>query len=254
MRHTFMRRACRLTALGILAASAVFSQTAEARPVYEVASVKLNNSGSGNSSSNGSKGQIVITNSSLKRLIERAYTVKSFQVTGPDWLESIHVDITAKYPPDTKREDMPLMLRALLEDRFKLAIHHKSQDMPGFALLLAKGGFKLKPVVEEGGSSTSTNGGRIRTLTAKRTSMAQVADLMARNLNEMVVDQTGITGVYDFEMRWTNDDQKADDAEADAAPSIFTALQEALGLRLKPEKVPGDIIVVDHVERLPVEN
>jgi uncharacterized protein (TIGR03435 family) len=243
-----MRQACRLTAFVWLAAGAVFSQ-----PVYEAASVKLNNSGSGSSNSNSTKGQIVMTNVPLKRLIERAYNVKPFQVTGPEWMESVRVDISAKYPPDTKREDQPLMLRALLEERFKLAVHRKPQDLPGFGLVVAKGGFKLKPVPDEGGSSTSNNGGRVRTLTVKHASMAQVADLIARSLNEMVVDQTGIAGVYDFEMRWTNDEGKADDAEVDA-PSIFTALQETLGLRLRPEKVPGEVIVVDRVERVPVEN
>jgi uncharacterized protein (TIGR03435 family) len=254
MRHKFMRRACRLTAPVILAAGAVFAQSAEVRPVFEVASVKLNNSGSHNSSSQGSQGQLVITNQSLKRLVERAYNVKSFQVTGPDWMDGVHLDIAAKYPPDAKREDQSLMLRSLLEDRFKLAVHRKPQDLPGFALTIAKGGFKLKPVPEEGGNSISTNGGRVRTLTAKQVSIAQIADFVARNMSEMVADQTGIKGVYNFEMRWTNDDQKADDAEVDVAPSLFTALQETLGLRLKPDKIPSEIIVVDHVERVPVEN
>src|SRR5258708_85771 len=158
-------RLTRLTALTIVAAGSLFAQQA-----YEAASVKLNNSGSGNSSSNGSKGQIVFTNVTLKHLVERAFDVKPIQVTGPDWMESVRVDIVAKYPKDTKRDDEPPMLRSLLEERFKLAVHRKSQDLPGYALVVAKGGFKLKPVDAADGSSTSSNNkNHVRTLTAQTT-------------------------------------------------------------------------------------
>lgn len=238
----------RLTLLALVTSVAIFAQT------YEVASVKLNNSASGSTSSHSSKGQIVIINMTLKSLIESAYQVKPFQVSGPDWLESVHADITAKFPPDTKPKDHAPMLRALLEDRFKLSIHRKSQEMSGFALVVAKGGFKLKPVPEASGAGTSSSGGRIRKLEAKRLSLPQIADMLALYVKELVVDQTGITGFYDFTLRWTDEDQKPNDPEADTAPSIYTAIQEVLGLRLKPEKVPGEIIVVDHIERAPIEN
>ena len=228
--------------------------TAAAQQAYEAASVKLNNSGSSSGSTKGSKGQIVFTNVPLKRLVERAYDVKPIQVTGPDWMETIRVDIVAKYPQDTKRDDQPAMLRSLLEERFKLAVHRKSQDLPGYALVVAKGGFKLKAVEDTGGSNTNSNSkNHVRTLTAQTTPMTQLADILTRSLGEMVVDQTGIDGVYNFDLTWAEEDQKPDDATADAAPSLFTALQETLGLRLKPEKVPTEIIVVDHLERVPVE-
>src|SRR5258708_4645241 len=181
----------------LLAAGAVLAQPPEARPEYEAASVKPNTSGSGSSSTHGSKGQIIFTNQTLKRLIERAYGVKPFQVTGPGWMETVCFDIDAKYPPDMKPDMKELMLRRLLEDRFKLAVHRESKDLPGYALVVAKGGFKLKPV-EPGGSGTNHNGGRVQTLTAKKNSMEQVADFVARILGETVVDKTGIQGVYDF--------------------------------------------------------
>jgi uncharacterized protein (TIGR03435 family) len=217
-------------------------------PTYEVASVKLDNSGSGNSSTNTSKGRIVITNHTLKSLVERAYSVKPFQVVCPEWLENVRVDITATYPPDTKREERPLMLRSLLEERFKLSAHRVSKEVQGLVLVPAKAGFKLT-AVERGGSSMSSNGGNVRTLTSKKVAMEELADFLARELDQTVLDRTGIAGVYDFDLRWAHGDQKDD-----SAPSIFTALQETLGLRLKPEKVPVDIIVVDHMERTPTEN
>jgi uncharacterized protein (TIGR03435 family) len=84
--------------------------------------------------------------------------------------------------------------------------------------------------------------------------MAQLADFVARETDEMVVDKTAIEGVYDFQLRWAHDIQGADTPAAETAPSIFTAIQETLGLRLKPEKIPVEIVVVDHMERLPTEN
>ncbi len=146
------------------------------------------------------------------------------------------------------------MLRTLLEDRFKLAVHRETKDMPGYALVVAKGGFKLKPVEPGGPSGTSRKGGRVVTLTAKKSSMADLAGDIARSLGETVVDRTGIQGVYDFELRFATDDLSSNAADADRIPAVFTALKEILGLRLQPEKVPVDIIVVDHVERAPTDN
>ncbi|HEY3835619.1 MAG TPA: TIGR03435 family protein [Bryobacteraceae bacterium] len=237
----------------VTAAAAVFAQTPGVRPAYEVASIKLNTSASNGSSSRGSQGQITFTNQTLKRLVERAYNVKSFQVTGPDWMESLHFDIVAKYPTDAENEARTRMLRTLLEDRFKLAAHLESKEMSGYTLVVAKHGFRLKPV-EAGRSDTNGEGGVIRTLTAHKTSIAFLADLLARNLGSMVVDQTGIEGVYDFTLRWSPDDRGSHVGDAESAPSLFTAIQESLGLRLQAGKIPVDIVVVDHIEREPSEN
>jgi uncharacterized protein (TIGR03435 family) len=167
-------------------------------------------------------------------------------------METVRFDIIAKFPPDAKAEDRSVMLRTLLEDSLKLAVHRESKELPGYALVVGKR-FKLQPV-EAGESGTSTNGGRVVTLTAKNISMAGLADVVTRRLGQMVVDKTGLTGVYDLELRWTNDDQVASSGEADAPPTIFTALQETLGLRLQAQKVPTPMVVVDHVERAPIEN
>ncbi len=121
--------------------SAALAQSQDAHPAYEVASIKPNTSGDGHSVTNGDQGQIVFINQTLKRLLERAYSVGPFQIAGPNWMESLHFDIAAKYPPDSKKDDRAPMLRTLLEDRFKLAVHHESKDLPGYALVLAKGGF-----------------------------------------------------------------------------------------------------------------
>lgn len=240
--------------LFVAAAAALAQPPQDSRPAYEAASIKTNNSASGNSSSNSSRGQIRFTNVALKSLIERAYRVKPFQVTGPSWLEDVRFDIVAKYPEGTANDQHAPMLRTLLEDRFKLAVYRETKEMPGYAMGVAKSGFKLKPG-GPGGTSTSTNSnGRVWKLTVKSTSMEQLADLLSRQLDQMVHDETGIQGAYDFEFRWTNNDQSTAGPDSEALPSLFTAVEETLGLRLRPQKVPVEVIVVDRVERTPIEN
>lgn len=235
----------------VFLAAALSAQGQDARPVYEAASIKINDSGSGGTSSHGSTGQVLFTNQSLRRLMERAFAVASYQVAGPDWLDTARFDVAAKYPPGTKNEDRPIMLRSLLEDRFKLALHRETRSLPGYVMIVAKGGFKLKPV-EPGGSSTNHDGGRIEVMKAEKNTMAQLADFVSRMMGETVMDKTGLPGVYDFELRWTKDEQDA--SSVATVPTLATAIQETLGLRLQPQKVPVEVLVVDHLERVPVEN
>jgi uncharacterized protein (TIGR03435 family) len=239
-----------------LVAGAALAQTPDARPAFEAAFVKVNTAGSNSSSSNGTKGQIVMVNQSLKRLVERAYNVKPFQVTGPEWMENVRFDITAKYPEDTKNSDRPAMLRTLLQDRFKLATHSESKEMPGYALVVAKSGLKLKAVeAEKGGGTSSNSSNNSVTLKVTAISMGEVADYLARRLGSTVIDSTGLQGVYTFELHWSLDDTSG--APADGGAAEFAAVQEAfgsLGLHLQAQKVPVQMVVVDHVERVPTEN
>lgn len=240
--------------LWVSASFCTFCQTAPP-PAFEAASVKLNTSGSGSGGSKGSEGQTVFTNVPLRRLIERAYSVKPFQLMCPDWVDNVRFDITAKYPGGTTGEQLNLMLRTLLAERFHLAIHRESKEMQAYALLVAKNGPKLEET-KEAGNSTSTNRGRFED---RVVSMAGFADQLANQLEHPVVDKTGLAGSYKLKMEWTPDDQPAgrgDGASGDPTlgPSIFTALQEQLGLKLQTQKLPVEIIVVDHVDRVPVEN
>jgi uncharacterized protein (TIGR03435 family) len=235
---------------------AVLAQTPDTRPAFEAAFIKANTTGSGGSSSNGTKGQVVMVNQPLRRLVERAYDVKPFQVTGPEFMENVRFDVTAKYPPDTKREDRSAMLRTMLEDRFKLATHRERKEMSGYALVAAKGGLKLKPVdTDKGAGTDSSSSNSLVTLKMTAVSMKEVADYLAGRLGSAVVDGTGADGVYTFEMRWTLDDQLSGAVDRGAAE--FAAIQDAisaLGLHLQAQKVPVEIVVVDHVERVPTEN
>jgi len=221
---------------------------------FEVASVRLNNSGDHHSSSHNSNGELITNNVSLKQLIERAYNVRDYSLAGPDWLDNVRLDIVAKPPAGTEKDQLQPMMRTLLIDRFKLQTHREPKTLSAYALLVAKGGTKLSPSGEpKGKSSTDSEPGK---LVAKGTTMVKLADFLGGRLELPVVDKTGLDGAFDFTLNWTPDPTTENDRPDpnSSAPSLFTALQEQLGLRLQKDKLPVQILVVDHVEKGPVEN
>ncbi len=250
-------RAAHILIGALLSLSAASGQTADSRPTFEAAVIKPNDSASGSSSSHGSKSQVIIVNNSLRRLVERALTIKPFQLEGPAWMDNVHFDISAKFPIDTTDQDHILMLRTLLEDRFGLKYHEDKKEMSGYALVVSKSGFKLKPVDAAGGPGSSTNGnGKDATFKATAMTMPALADYLARQTNTVVVDKTGIAGAYTFEMKWSVLADRADikPGDADPGPTLFTVLPEVTGLKLQTEKVSTPIFIVDKLERVPSEN
>lgn len=233
---------------------ASFNQERPERPEFDAATIKPNTSGCCTSTRHYAD-EMVMTNQSLKNLIVLAYAVQPYQVTGPGWLESERFDITAKYPPGTKFADRWPMLRTLLEDRFHLTTRRETRDMSGYSLLVDKGGFKLKPAEPGEGVTSGGSQGHIWTLNARRIQMSSLAWELADSLGEVVVDQTGLDGTYSFQLRWSvNDPNTVAANDADPAPSVFTALQETLGLRLQHGKVPVPVILVDRIDHTPTEN
>ena len=218
-------------------------------PAFEVASIKPNRSASGNTSVNTSKGRIVMENVSLKQLIEQAYKVRDFSLTGPSWLESEHFDISAKIPEGSKHELVPAMLQALLIERFKLSVHREPKTLTGFALVPAKSGAKVERAAEGGhaGVGTSINNGHGK-MTLTGSTMSTFADNLSLQLNQPVQDITGLTGMFDLTLTW------GQDTAIDSGPTIFTAVQEQLGLQLRAQKVTIDIVIVDSIEKVPTEN
>jgi uncharacterized protein (TIGR03435 family) len=168
-------------------------------------------------------------------------------------MENVRFDIAAKYPPDTRNDDRKLMLRSLLEERFHLGVHRESKLLPGYALVVAKSGFKLKPA-EGGEASTNEEGGLVRMMKVQNGSLDLLADVVSRILGVMVVDKTNIQGVYDFELRFVTEDRPPGGTEAGTTPTLFVALEQNLGVRLQVQKVPVDMVIVDHLERVPIEN
>jgi len=193
------------------------------------------------------------TNASLKALVQTAYGVQDFQISGASgWMDSDKYDVQAKPAIDIKpsRADTLLMLQNLLVDRFKLKIRRETREDPVYALMVAKDGPRMHIATDPSGGARGGANGR---LTGKRT-MAQLAEMLSGLLRRPVVDQTSMAGVYDFTLEWLPEvGQTGPDALSPApadpnAPSIFTALQEQLGLRLESSKAQVEILIIDHAE------
>jgi uncharacterized protein (TIGR03435 family) len=237
--------------LPFLVCCAVGAQTSS----FDAASIKPNNSGPGPSSMRVTAGHISMQNVSLKKMILNAYGIpddRRYAVIGPDWLESESFDLEATFPADTPQAQIRPMLQAFLTSRFKMMAHKETRQLPNYTLVDAKGGAKITPE-EPGQGGTSGGNGKF---TATKTSMAHFADLLARQTGFPVVDQTGLTGVYTFTLQW---DPAAGlnvgpaDTPATGA-SIFTALEEQLGLHLQSGKGPVEIVVIDSMEKMPTAN
>jgi uncharacterized protein (TIGR03435 family) len=223
--------------LALAVVSAIFEQT----PRFEVASVRLGIPGKGGGGLVTGNGRLLVENETLKRCIMGAFWVGPNQiVSGPPWLETDTFHIEAKAEQPVGDAAIMQMLQELLKDRFKLACHRESRTIQAYVLGVAKNGPKLEKSAG-GGSSTLNGRGRI---TAKVTTMDHFAQVLSRQMDFPVVNETGLEGLFDLKIEWTN---------ADTGPSIFIALQEQLGLRLASRKTAVDVLVIDHVKK-PSEN
>jgi uncharacterized protein (TIGR03435 family) len=249
--------------------------SAAALPVFEVAAIKLNQSGSGSSRSNTNNGRFTATNVSLKNVMEyEAYGIPGSRILdGPKWLDSTRFDIEAKMDDSEaghlhslahgpRRLETQAMFQQLLADRFKLAVHWETRELPVYALVAAKKGSKLQPTKEstEGSGTSSHNSKSGSQFTAKGVTLPELAEgltqELSRELGRSIIDKTEIKGRYDLTLQWTPDAGAATDSaasSADSGPSIFTAVQEQLGLKLEPAKAPVQVLVIDHAE-MPSEN
>jgi len=234
-----------------------------AAPAFEVASVKPNKTGQRGGQLNTEPGHLTITNMPLRVCIKAAFGLQDYQLSGGTAsVEDERYDIVAKADGAVQDDQLMLMLRRLLADRFKLRYHRESKEMQGFSLVVGKNGPKLHEV-EPAGKDWARNG--VGSIGGQEVSMARLAAILAGRLGHPVVDLTGIKGVFDLKLSWTPDPatvrNPAENKESPSVesmsdpsgPSIFSALQEQLGLRLEARKVPVEIIVIDHVER-PSEN
>jgi len=214
-----------------------------AEPQFEVASVKPSAPGSrGSTIYNPTRERFAIASITTKSLIAYAYDVRDFQVSGgPSWIVSEEYDIVAKPEGEASNERVLAMARGLLAERFNLRLRHESKEMPVLALVVSKGGLKLQHSVGTGGPEV--RGGRGRLVARKVTMELLAAQLAGRVLARPVIDRTGIAGEFDVNLEWTPDESK------DLGPSVFTALQEQLGLKLEKQKGAVDVLVVEHVDR-----
>ncbi len=239
--------------VGILNAPRIHAQSSETL-AFEVASVKPSKAGTRGGSLDTQPGRLTITNITLRTCIKAAYELQDYQLTGgPSWPEAERYDIVAKAESPVGDHQVMLMFQRLLAERFKLAIHRETKELPGYVLVVGKNGLKLREGEPAGKGWVRNGPGSIN---GEEVSMARLAESLSQRLRQPVVDQTGIKGVFYLKLEWTPDQSLSKNPEetkespaAESGASIFTALREQVGLKLEARKVPAEIVVVDHVER-----
>lgn len=271
-----------ISGLALLASFAllVFGQE---RHGFDVSSVKPTARTDGRALLQATPGRLAMANLTPRRLILIAYDIRDYQlVGGPRWIDSENYDIQAKADgnPSVQQMEGP-MLQVLLEDRFRLSIHRETRQLDVYRLAVGKRGAKLQasqqggctPYATDAPPPTSKPGeprpifcgirttmeGLNRSLDGKSVTMAELAKTLSRTYTAMlgrnVIDWTGLTGPFDVHLTWAMDSDGARTGGIDnpppesAGPSIFTALQEQLGLKLEATKGPVEVLVVDHIEK-----
>jgi uncharacterized protein (TIGR03435 family) len=279
-----------------LASSAAFAQTAPAALSFEAASLKLTASpgtqekmfrsmvgGPGSSD----PGRFTYTNVTLKVLVQMAYNLKEFQVEGPDWIDGAGYDLIATMPKGTTKEQAEQMMQTLLADRFKLQFHRETKQMSVFALVVGKGGPKMKEADPEAampeapppgvGRGPQGQGRGTRMMMSPsgihlwgQITMAGLAATLARPLAHPVLDETELPKTYDVDITWMPDNfllpgggpggpdgpgrEGGRNSASEPTMTLTQALQEKLGLKLETRKSPAEVLIVDHAEKAPVEN
>ena len=265
----------------------VFAQSSIAPLTFEVASIKPTaETGFRTGILMQPGGGLRVTGATLKMLLTAAFDVREFQIVGgPSWLSSDRYDIVAKAPGGdsdaqagdprqlsdaqmkTARDQMRERLQALLAERFQLTIHRETKEESVYALLVGKSGPKIQPVeAKTGGNPPRMMMGR-GVVNGQGVELQMLATVLSNQLGRSVLDRTGLTGRFDIKLEWTPDPGQAMTPLGGApppgapapppldpnGPSIFTAIQEQLGLRLESQKGPVEMIVIDRVEK-PSEN
>jgi uncharacterized protein (TIGR03435 family) len=230
------------------------SQADSVKPLaWDVISVKPNHSLDYSGSVRWAPDGIEFRNMTLHSLFMNAFDVRSeSQIVGyPAWVNSEHYDIQAKMDAETSAayHDMKgaesgrqwkLLMRQILEERFGLKFHVEKRELPVYNLVVSKQGLKLKESAKDDPGSSSMGRGK---LTAHQSQVSGLAMSLSGTVGRLIIDKTGLTGLYNIDLTWSPDN------EPDTGPSIFTALQEQLGLKLESDKALIDVFVIDHLER-----
>lgn len=251
----------------VLAQSAALPQAANSgssTPVFDVSTIKRSKLGDDGSQGIGwHPDTFTTTYASTKMLLENAFGIRPDLISGlPGWAESAHFDIVAKVveadaPTLEKltREQRRKMVQQLLADRFQLKTHIEVKQLPVFDMSIAKGGIKFHEVShadpsDKQGMVTFSN----TEITGYGVPVGNLVMVLERHVERNVIDKTGLTGKYDFHLKWRPEEAGSDAGlDDDAAPAFFTALEEQLGLKLQSSKGPVDTLVVDNIAA-PSEN
>lgn len=258
----------------VVLAGGIFAQSPAARPAFEsfeVATVKPTppDWGKGRYVRMQSAHQLVAKNYELRVLIAFAFSLSPQAISGgPSWIDSDHYDVLAETPGEVRPnlDEQLTMLRNLLVERFKLTFHREPKDFSIYALTIAKNGLKMKESTVDPNATPEgplplvfvLSPESVR-LPGRYATVAELAAVMQRSaLDRPVLDRTGLTGRYDFDLEFTPDETQFGGAglkgtPESTKPDLFTALQQQLGLRLEATRGPIDTLVIDRIER-PSEN
>jgi uncharacterized protein (TIGR03435 family) len=285
-----------LTVLALFACGATYGQAVDPPLTFEVASVKPappptvpggRATGCWRGTGPGSMNPSLYTclNATVSLMAFQAYGLKSYQIGPGYYADKAEFNVSAKIPPDTTPDQIKLMLRNLLAERFKLTFHYEKKEIPVFDLVVAKSGLKMKeslpqpadapptPFVPENKLPKDADGFPMPTdirglrmlranglgrIVAGDVTMATLTNFLTNNVARPVTDSTGLTAKYDFTVTFTLDSLVGGGAigatDNAGGLTIFAALEKQLGLRLEPKKTMIDVFVIDHAEKVPSEN
>ena len=227
-------------------------------PAFEVASVKLADPGGANPGDiprnmDSSPGHFIMRNVPLRHCLEWAYDLKDYEVTGPEWIKSDNrYDIVANAPGPASDNEMRLMLQTLLTERFQMKLHRETKNLDVYALLPGKGVPKVKEATAD--EETALGAGPNGTVKFTKQPLSRLTFMLSRRMDKPAIDMTGLKGLYDFTLDTSGLGFSGNPPADTSAPSIFTTIQENLGLRLEAQKAPIQILVVDHAEKAPTAN
>jgi uncharacterized protein (TIGR03435 family) len=246
----------------LLAAIAAYAQTAPApdAAAFDAVSVKPAKPARGMDgmpSIKATPGMVVVRNQNLKGCIAWAYKVTDAQVTGPEMIDTQRFDIIAKSTGPAGEDALRLMTQAMLKERFKLEFHRQNKEMQTYVLSIGKNGFKAKESKTEGDMALEPNQAAM-SVTISRAPISQLVNMLGQVVRAPVLDSTGLTGRYDLTLniaKYAADmASRGQEMQLDPLALIVPILQEELGLKLESKKVALDLLVIDHVEKSPIEN
>jgi uncharacterized protein (TIGR03435 family) len=280
IRRTFLLATAGIVAIGAINALGAQTPVRAAQfPAFEIASVKPHKADDQRVMMVAQPGGRFAASTALRLLIRTAYRLQDDQISGgPSWLTSDLFDIVAKAEDSASPSQIASMIQALLADRFKLVVHHETRELPMYALVLARRGGTLGSQLRRNDCVRADTDlapdptqpppcGSIRTgfgrLNIRATNMGQILQFLSPSVDRVVVDRTGLAGNFDLDLQWTPNLPQGPSggrppgeppllngqAVDSNPPSIFTAVQEQLGLKFESTKGPVDVLVIDHVER-----
>ena len=226
-------------------------------PAFDVASIRA--SDARGESLQREPASITMRNNRLASIIAWAYDVEEYQLSGPTWMNDARFDVIAKSAGEVKEPEQRRMMQKLLADRFRLAVHRQTREMTALILTVAKTGSKLEPGNPDDASNFTT--GKMN-LTGKNATIAQLAHFFSHEIHIPVIDQTGLTGKYnyflDINAYVTEEIRKSEGPNGGPPPEassiVAQAVQAQLGLKLDSRKAAVEVVVVDHLERTPTDN